>query len=173
MSRGHFGLGMLRSEVTSGWDWSCDTRGYFTLSLFIWCGDISYDVFILVQIICPSPTFHVRSFFVSSCSISSFLDFPLRDQTCLITTFSVAYKRMSLYFNFLKSNSVAPLALYLAPQVSRSKLSSNLAPRIRWEKRRVQYKLALLAKENIILDTFLGPKPEMVDIKLDPIYEKQ
>ena len=34
-------------------------------------------------------------------------------------------------------------------------------PPLRWEKWRVQYKLALLVKENIILDTLLGPKPEM------------
>ena len=40
---------------------------------------------------------------------------------------------------------------------------------LRWEKWRVQYKLALLAKENIILDTLLGPKPEMVDFPLEPI----
>ena len=45
-------------------------------------------------------------------------------------------------------------------------------PPLRWEKWRVQYKLALLAKENIILDTLLGPKPEMVELPLEPIYEK-
>ena len=45
-------------------------------------------------------------------------------------------------------------------------------PLLRWEKWRVQYKLALLAKENIILDTLLGPKPEMVDLPLEPIYEE-
>ena len=44
-------------------------------------------------------------------------------------------------------------------------------PPLRWQKWRVQYKLALLAKENIILDTLLGPKPEMVDLPLGPIYE--
>ena len=43
---------------------------------------------------------------------------------------------------------------------------------LRWEKWRVQYKLALLAKENIILDTLLGPKPEMVELPLEPIYEE-
>ena len=45
-------------------------------------------------------------------------------------------------------------------------------PPLRWEKWRVQYKLALLLKENIILDTLLGPKPEMVEIPLEPIYEQ-
>ena len=43
-------------------------------------------------------------------------------------------------------------------------------PPLRWEKWREQYKLALLAKENIILDILLGPKPEMVDLPLEPIY---
>ena len=36
----------------------------------------------------------------------------------------------------------------------------------------MQYKLALLAKENIILDTLPGPKPEMVDFPLEPIYDE-
>ena len=45
-------------------------------------------------------------------------------------------------------------------------------PPLRWEKWRVQNKLALLPKENIILDTLLGPKPEMVDPPLEPIYEE-
>ena len=45
-------------------------------------------------------------------------------------------------------------------------------PPLRWEKWRVQYKLALLAKENIILDTLLGPKPEIVEFLLKPIYEE-
>ena len=45
-------------------------------------------------------------------------------------------------------------------------------PPLRWEKWRVQYKLALLAKENIILDTLRGPKPEMVELPLEPIYEE-
>ena len=45
-------------------------------------------------------------------------------------------------------------------------------PHLRWEKWRVQYKLALLAKENIILDTLLRPKPEMVELPLEPIYEE-
>ena len=46
-------------------------------------------------------------------------------------------------------------------------------PTLRWEKWRVQYNLALLAEENIILDTLLGPKPEMLDLQLEPIYEEQ
>ena len=45
-------------------------------------------------------------------------------------------------------------------------------PPLRFEKWRVQYKLALLAKENISLDTLLGPKPEMVELPLEPIYEE-
>ena len=32
-------------------------------------------------------------------------------------------------------------------------------------------KLALLAKENIALDTLLEPKPETVQLPLEPIYE--
>ena len=43
-------------------------------------------------------------------------------------------------------------------------------PPLRWKKWRVQYKLALLAKENIILETLLGPKTEMVDLPLEPKY---
>ena len=45
-------------------------------------------------------------------------------------------------------------------------------PPLRWEKWRVQYKLALLAKENFFLDTLLGPKPEMVELPLEPVYEE-
>ena len=45
-------------------------------------------------------------------------------------------------------------------------------PPLRWEKWRVQYQLALLAKENIILDTLLGPKTAMVELPLEPIYEE-
>ena len=45
-------------------------------------------------------------------------------------------------------------------------------PPLRREKWRVQYKFAL-TKENIILDTLLGPKPEMVDLPLAPIYEER
>ena len=44
-------------------------------------------------------------------------------------------------------------------------------PPVRCEKGRVQYKLALLAKENTILGTLLGPKLEMVDPPLVPIYD--
>ena len=43
---------------------------------------------------------------------------------------------------------------------------------LRCEKWRVQYKLELPAKENIILGTLLGPKPEMVDLPLQSIYEE-
>ena len=45
-------------------------------------------------------------------------------------------------------------------------------PPLRLEKWRVHYKLALLAKENIILDTLHGPKPEMVNLPLEPIYKE-
>ena len=45
-------------------------------------------------------------------------------------------------------------------------------PPLRWEKWRVQYKLALLAKENIIPDTLFALKPEMVELPLEPIYEE-
>ena len=40
---------------------------------------------------------------------------------------------------------------------------------LRWEKWRVQYKLALLATENIILDIVVGPKPETEELALEPI----
>ena len=33
--------------------------------------------------------------------------------------------------------------------------------------------MALLAKENSILDTLLGPKPEMMELTLEPIYEEK
>ena len=46
---------------------------------------------------------------------------------------------------------------------------STPEPPLRLEKWRVQYKLALLAKENIIFDTLLEPKPEMVELPLEPI----
>ena len=45
-------------------------------------------------------------------------------------------------------------------------------PHLHWEKWRVQYKLVVLAKENIILDTLLRPKPEMVEFPLEPISEE-
>ena len=43
-------------------------------------------------------------------------------------------------------------------------------PPLRWEKRKVKYKLALLAKYNIITNTLLGPKPEIVDLPFEVIY---
>ena len=46
-------------------------------------------------------------------------------------------------------------------------------PPLRWEKWTVQYKLALLAKENIILDTLLGPKPEMVELPWNPSMKRR
>ena len=46
------------------------------------------------------------------------------------------------------------------------------APPLQWEKCRVQYKLALLLKDNIILDTLLSPKPELAELPLEPIYEE-
>ena len=45
-------------------------------------------------------------------------------------------------------------------------------PPLRWEKWRVQYKWELMAKDNIFLDTLLGPKPEMVDLPFASIYEE-
>ena len=45
-------------------------------------------------------------------------------------------------------------------------------PPLRWEKWRVQYQLALLAKENIIRDSLLGPKTAMVELPLELIYEE-
>ena len=44
-------------------------------------------------------------------------------------------------------------------------------PLSKWEKWQIQAKLALLAKENIALDTLLAPKPENVQLPLEPIYE--
>ena len=43
-------------------------------------------------------------------------------------------------------------------------------PPLRWEKWQKQAKLSLLAK-NIALDTLLAPKPENVQLPLEPIYE--
>ena len=37
---------------------------------------------------------------------------------------------------------------------------------------RVQYKLVLLANENIILDTLLGPNLVMVELTLEPVYKE-
>ena len=44
-------------------------------------------------------------------------------------------------------------------------------PPLKWEKWQMQAKLAFLAKENITLDTLLEPKPETVQLPLEPIYE--
>ena len=44
-------------------------------------------------------------------------------------------------------------------------------PPIRWEKWWIQLKLALLARENITLDTLLQPKPTMVRLSAEPKYE--
>ena len=50
--------------------------------------------------------------------------------------------------------------------------SPKTDPSFQWEKRRVEYKLALLAKESIILDILLIPKPEKVEFPLEPIYKE-
>ena len=44
-------------------------------------------------------------------------------------------------------------------------------PPIRWEKWRFQVKLAILARENITLDTLLQPKPTTVKLLVEPKYE--
>ena len=44
-------------------------------------------------------------------------------------------------------------------------------PPLKWEKWQMQANLALLAKENIALDILLEPKPESVQLPLEPIYE--
>ena len=44
-------------------------------------------------------------------------------------------------------------------------------PPLKWEKWQMQAKLTLLAKENITLDILLEPKPETVQLPLEPIYE--
>ena len=44
-------------------------------------------------------------------------------------------------------------------------------PPLKWEKRQMQSILALLAKKNIALDALLEPKPEKVQLPLEPIYE--
>ena len=46
----------------------------------------------------------------------------------------------------------------------------NPNPPLRWGKWRVQYKLALLVKEDIILDTLFGTKPEMLELTLERKY---
>ena len=44
-------------------------------------------------------------------------------------------------------------------------------PPIRWEKWRIQVKLAILARENITIDTLLQPKPTEVRLPAEPKYE--
>ena len=44
-------------------------------------------------------------------------------------------------------------------------------PPTRWEKRRTQVKLAILARKNITLDTLLQPKPTMFRLPAEPKYE--
>ena len=44
-------------------------------------------------------------------------------------------------------------------------------PPIRWEKWRIQVKLAILARENITIDTLLQPKPTTVRLAVEPKYE--
>ena len=44
-------------------------------------------------------------------------------------------------------------------------------PPIRWEKWRIQVKLATLARENITLDTLLQPKPTHVRLPVEPKYK--
>ena len=46
-------------------------------------------------------------------------------------------------------------------------------PSLCWEIWRVQYKIALLAKRNIMLNTLLGPKPEMIELPLEPIWDER
>ena len=48
---------------------------------------------------------------------------------------------------------------------------SSADPPLKWEKWQMQAQLALLAKENIALDALLEPKPETVQLPLEPIYE--
>ena len=44
-------------------------------------------------------------------------------------------------------------------------------PPLRWEKWRIQVKLAIFARENITLDTLLQPKPTTVRLPAEPKYE--
>ena len=44
-------------------------------------------------------------------------------------------------------------------------------PPIRWEKWRIQVKLAVLARENITLDKLFQPKPTTVRLPAEPKYE--
>ena len=47
----------------------------------------------------------------------------------------------------------------------------SVDPPLKWEKWQMQANLALLAKENITIDTLLEPKPETVQLPLEPIYQ--
>ena len=49
----------------------------------------------------------------------------------------------------------------------------SVDPPLKWEKWQMQAKLALLAKENIALDFMLEPKPEIIQLPLEPIYESR
>ena len=44
-------------------------------------------------------------------------------------------------------------------------------PPIHWENRRIQVKLAILARENIMFDTLLLPTPTQVRLPVEPKYE--
>ena len=48
---------------------------------------------------------------------------------------------------------------------------TSVDPPLKWEKWQMQAKLALLANENITIDNLLEPKPEAVQLPLEPIYE--
>ena len=48
---------------------------------------------------------------------------------------------------------------------------STSDPPIRWEKWRIQVKIAILARENITLVTLLYPKPTHVRLPVEPKYE--
>ena len=47
----------------------------------------------------------------------------------------------------------------------------NSDPPLTWETWRIQVKLAILARENITLDTPLQPKPTTVRLAVEPKYE--
>ena len=51
-------------------------------------------------------------------------------------------------------------------------LQPTTDPPLLWDEWRVQYKLDLLAKENSILGTVLGPKPEIVELSLETTNEE-
>ena len=48
---------------------------------------------------------------------------------------------------------------------------SSADPPLKCEKWQMQAQLVLLAKENIALDTLLEPKPETVQLPLEPVYD--